>query len=130
LSPDGNRLFVTARASNAVLVFDAAKLISDPQNARLSVTPVGKSPVPIALVQNRSLAVVGISNRYGADATEPSTLSVLDTTRIGKADPIIGSVPAGAFPRELGLSPDGKVLYWTNFLSRSLQAIHVDQLPH
>jgi len=36
ISPDGGRIFVTARASNAVLIFDTGKLVTDPDHARLA----------------------------------------------------------------------------------------------
>jgi hypothetical protein len=31
---------------------------------------------------------------------------------------------AGAFPRNIGISRDGKTLYLTNYTSRSLQVVH------
>jgi hypothetical protein len=48
ISPDGRRIYVTARNSNAVEVFDTAKLISDPDHSRLGTAPVGEAPVPVA----------------------------------------------------------------------------------
>jgi DNA-binding beta-propeller fold protein YncE len=131
LSSRGDRLFVAARHSNAVLVFDTAKFVSDHSHAKLATIAVGTSPVPVVLVDDGKLAIVGNSNRYSADASAPSTLSVLDTARIGTAlNPVIGSIPAGAYPREFCLSPDGRTLFVTNFLSGSLQVMDVNSLPH
>src|SRR6266568_3332475 len=41
ISPDGARLYATARGGNAVLGFDTGKLVSDPAHARLGMAPVG-----------------------------------------------------------------------------------------
>jgi DNA-binding beta-propeller fold protein YncE len=131
LSPDGGRLFVSARNSNAVLVFDTTKFFTDPLHAKLATIPVGKSPVPIVLVDDGKIAIIGNSNRYGVNANVSSTLSVLDTTKIGTAlNPIIGSIPAGAYPRNFCLSPDGQTLFLVNFISGSLQIMEVSSLPH
>lgn len=129
LSPDDSRLFVTARNSNAVLVFDTAALIKNPAHATPTKIPVGASPVPIALVMDGKLAIVGNSNRFSPEAGKGSTLTILDVSRIGAGrDPKLGDIPCGAFPREFHLSADGKTLFLTNFLSRTLQVIDVGRL--
>ncbi|MGP8244511.1 MAG: hypothetical protein ACLQVN_08320 [Bryobacteraceae bacterium] len=128
ISPAGDRVYVTARNSNAVVAFDAEKLISDPEHARLGMAPVGTAPVPIALVDGGKTVVAGNSNRFaGGGSTQ--TLTLLDAAKIrGNGDAAIGSIPAGAFPRELRVSPDGQTLYLTNFGSKSLQAMDVERL--
>lgn len=131
LSMGGDRLFVTARHSNAVLVFDTARFRSDPLRSRIATIAVGTSPVPIALVDGDELAIVGNSNRYSTNADSPSTLSVLDVARIGTGrNPVFASVPAGAYPREFFLSSDGRTLFLTNFMSGTLQVLDVSSLPH
>ena len=131
LAPAGDRLFVAARNSNAVLVFDTTKFITDPAHAKVATIAVGKSPVPIVLIENGKMAIVGNSNRYGPDAAKASTLSVLDTAKIGTMNsPVIASIPAGAYPRNFCLSPDGRTLFLTNFVSDSLQVMDVSSLPH
>jgi len=129
LSPDGARLFVSARNSNALLVFDAEKLVTDPDHARLEKISVGTSPVPVVLVDNGKLALVGNSNRFSTNAESASTVTVLDTSRMGtRLDPKIGELPCGAFPREFYLTNDGRTLFLTNFRSSTLQIIDIDQL--
>jgi YVTN family beta-propeller protein len=124
LSPAGDRLYVTARGDNAVLVFDTARLRGDPANSRLASIPVGPAPVPIVLVDDGRLAFVGNSDRFAGRGNSRSTLSVIDTAKIGRpGNPVVASVPCGAFPREFCLSPDGRTLYLTNFLSGSLQVM-------
>jgi len=41
----------------------------------------------------------------------------------------LGTIPAGAFPREMALSADGHTLFLTNFGSSSFQVIDADRLP-
>ena len=127
LSTSGERLFVTARNSNAVLVFDAVRLRTDPDHARIAAVPVGSAPVPLALIDGERKLVVGNSDRFAANANSASTLTVIDVTRVAEgAKAVLGTIPCGGFPRELRLSPDGRTLYLTNFLSRSLQVIRVE----
>jgi hypothetical protein len=129
MSPGGERIYVTARNSNAVLAFDTAKLLSDAEHARLATVPVGAAPVPIAVIDGGRKVVAGNSNRF-AGGNEPQTLTVLDESKMKDgAAAVLGSVPAGAFPREMAVSSDGRTLFLTNFGSQSLQAIDIARLP-
>jgi len=129
LSPDGNRLFVSARNSNAALVFDTAELIKDPEHAKAVKVPVGKSPVPIVVVADGKYVLVGNSDRFSANPAKASSLTVLETSRIGtQSDPKVGEIPCGAFPREFHLTADGQTLFLTNFRSRTLQVVEVSHL--
>ena len=128
ISPAGDRVYVTSRNSNAVVAFDEAKLISDPAHARLGMAAVGAAPVPIAVVSNGKLVVAGNSNRF-AGGGEAQSLTLLDAAKFqGNQDAAIGSIPAGAFPREMRVSSDGRTLFLTNFGSNSLQVMDVDKL--
>ena len=129
ISPDGARVYVTARNSNAVLAFDTARLLSDPGHARVGEASVGAAPVPIAVVDAGRKVVAGNSNRFAA-STAPQSLVVLDTAKMEAAtDAALGAIAAGAFPREMALSADGHTLFLTNFGSNSLQVIDADRLP-
>ena len=119
ISPGGERVYVTARNSNAVLAFDTSRLISDPEHARLATVPVGAAPVPVAVIDGDRKVVAGNSNRI-AGATEPQTLTVLDAGRMQEGvAATLGTIPVGAFPREMAVSADGRTLFVTNFGSRS-----------
>ena len=129
ISPGGERIYVTARNNDAVLAFDTAKLLSDPEHARVGSVPVGTAPVPIALIDDSRKLVVGNSNRFAGN-TEPQSLVVLDPAKItlgGAA--VLGTIPAGAFPREMTVSADGHTLFLTNYGSQTLQVIDVARLP-
>lgn len=127
LSPKGDRLFVSARNSNALLMFDTRKLVTDPRHAKLGVVKVGDSPVPVAIVADGRIAIVGNSDRFNHG--KHSTLTVLDTENIEKGlDSIVATLPCGAFPREFCLSPDGHTVFLTNFIAGTLEVISVDKL--
>jgi DNA-binding beta-propeller fold protein YncE len=128
LAPAGDRLYVTARNSNAVLAFDTARLLSDAEHARIGMAPTAAAPVPLAVIGEGRRIVAGNSNRF-ADADAPQTLTLIDAARIQDgAQAVLGAVPAGAFPRDLHVSADGLTLYLANFGSKSLQVIGVAQL--
>jgi DNA-binding beta-propeller fold protein YncE len=130
ISPDGQRIYVTARNSNAVGVFDTSKLLSDADHARLGTAAVGEAPVPVAVIDGGKKVVVGNSNRF-AGGNAPETLSVLDAAKMEQngTDATIGTIPSGAFPREFDVSADGRTLFLTNAGSSSLQVIDIDRLP-
>jgi YVTN family beta-propeller protein len=113
LSPDGARLYVTARASNLVLAFDAARLVTDPASALVATVPVGTAPVGIAVVQHGRRVVVADSSRFGGRGGQD--LTVIDVSKIdrGRAA-VVGTIPVGAFPRELHGLPDGQGLLLTD----------------
>lgn len=129
MSPDGGSIYVTARNSNAVVAFDTGKLISDPVHARVAMAPVGDAPVPVAVVDQGRKVIAGNSNRFAA-GDAPQTLVVLDAAKLGEGlGAVLGVIPAGAFPREMSVSADGRTLFLTNFGSRSLQVLDVQRLP-
>jgi DNA-binding beta-propeller fold protein YncE len=129
LSPKGDVAYVTARASNAVLAFDTAKLVADPAHARIASVPVGVAPVGIAVVDEGRKLVVTNSNRFGSDIEAHQSLSVIDTARMQEgAAAVLGTVPAGGFPRELRVTEDGRTLLLTNYSSQSLELIDLARL--
>ena len=130
LSPDGDRAYVTARNSNMLLVFDVAKLRTDPTHALVGRVPVGSSPVGVAVVNGGRQVIVTNSNRFGGSADDHQNLTVIDASRIASgSDATIGSIPAGAFPREMRVTADGRTLILTNFGSRTIQMIDLARIP-
>lgn len=130
LSPSGDRAYVTARNSNALLVFDTDKLRSDPGHARIASIPVGTAPVGIAVVDSGRKVIVTNSNRFAGSSNDHQTLTVVDATKVESgAGAIVGSIPAGAFPREMRVTSDGTTLIVTNFASNSVEIIDLARLP-
>ena len=130
ISPGGDRVFVTARNSNALLAFDTTALRTDVEHARVGQVPVGAAPVGVAVANEGKLVFVTNSNRFSSNRTARQTLTVIDAANVGSGQAaILGSVPAGAFPREFGHSPDGQTLFVANYNSSELEVIDLKRLP-
>ena len=114
LSPDGERAYVTARNSNSLMVFDTRKLRADPQHALVGQVPVGSAPVGVAVsVNGGRQVIVTNSNRFAGSANDSQSLTIVDATKVAAgASAVVGSIPAGAFPR--GVAGDGG---WANTVS-------------
>ena len=63
-SADGAVVWVTARESDALLAFSAARLLSDPARARLADVQVGEAPVGLTLVDGGRRLVAADSDRF------------------------------------------------------------------
>jgi len=135
LSPDGEVAYVSARGDDMLEAFDTRRLVDDTAHALLGRTKVGVAPVGVAVVDGGARVVVTSSNRFGGNALDHQPLTVVDAAKLRagvRAD--IGTIPAGAFPRELRVSADGRTLFVTNFASRTLEAIDLPRVlpavPH
>jgi DNA-binding beta-propeller fold protein YncE len=127
-SADGNDVWVTARASDDLLCFAAARLATDPVKALVAITRVGEAPVGLAAVRGGSLVVVADSNRFG----RPGASADLDVVNVADAlsgwPAIDGHIGSGLFPRDMTVSPTG-TLYVSNFSSGQLEAVHLASIP-
>ena len=119
-SANGGTVWVDARASDDLLGFSAARLISAPARALVSVTRVGAAPVGLALVRGGSLIVIADSNRFSQRGAV-ANLCVVNVT--AKPD-VLGYLPAGQFPREMAVEPGGSTLLVTDYGSSQLEAVH------
>lgn len=124
LSPDGVRLYVTARGSNALLAFDTARLLSDPRHSLMATVPVGTAPVGLVVVQQGRRIVVADSSRFGGRGGEE--LTVIDASKIGEGRAaVIGAISVGKFPRELHRLPGRQVLLLTDTNSARVELIPI-----
>jgi DNA-binding beta-propeller fold protein YncE len=122
-SADGAIVWVTARESDDLLAFSAAKLRSQPAAARLATVLVGEAPVGLALINGGSQIVVADSNRFNAPGRS-SGLTVVDTAAALAGRPaVIGTIAAQLFPREMALEPGGADLLVGNFGSKTLEVV-------
>lgn len=71
VSADGSTVWVTARESDLLLAFSAARLIEDPAHALLAAVRVGEAPVGLALVDGGRWIVVAGSNRFTRRGRRP-----------------------------------------------------------
>src|SRR2546423_346559 len=70
ISPNGERVYVTARNNNALLAFDTAKFQTDAEHARGGTVPVGSWPVGVPGAGHRRQVFVTNSNRFARDRSE------------------------------------------------------------
>jgi DNA-binding beta-propeller fold protein YncE len=128
-SADGDVVWVTARASDAVLAFSASALRTDPAHALLADVRVGESPVGLALVRGGSLIVVADSDRFDVPGASAS-LAVVDVSdALARRPALLGYLPAGQFPREMATIPGGQALLVTNYDSDQLEVVKLADLP-
>ncbi len=123
VSGDGRTVWVTARASDELLAYSAAKLTSDPAHALLATVGVGEAPVGLALAHGGSWVVVADSNRFQASGAN-SSLTVVDASAaLAHRPAIVGTIPAGSFPREMSLEGNNSTLLIANWASGQLEAV-------
>jgi DNA-binding beta-propeller fold protein YncE len=124
---DGTQVWVTARASDDVLCFSAARLAADPARALVAIARVGSEPVGLAAVRGGTLLVVADSNRFAASG-ENSGLSVVSVPAALAGRPAVaGDLTTGSFPRDMAVSPDGTLLV-SDYASGQVQAVNTAAL--
>ena len=130
VSPSGDAVWVTDRGGDSLLAFATDVLVSGNADGPQSIVRVGRAPVGLALVRGGSLVVVANSNRYqGGD--RPQTLSVVHAGAAfaGEKNALLGTIPAGVFPRELAVLPDDETVLVTNFASKNLETVSLAPVP-
>lgn len=128
-SADGGVVWVTARGSDSLLAFSAARLRSDPAHSLLATVKVGEEPVGLALVRGGQRIVVADSNRYNAPGAQSSLAVVSVPAALAGRPALLGYLPAGGFPREMALTPDGRQLLVSNYDSGQLEVVDVGSVP-
>ena len=127
-SAGGTQVWVTVRASDDLLCFSAARLTTDPSGALVAAVRVGAAPVGLAAVRDGSLLVVADSDQY-ATTSPNSELDVVNVAAALAGRPaVVGHIPAGAFPRDMTLAPDGRLLV-SDYSSNNLEAVDVATIP-
>jgi DNA-binding beta-propeller fold protein YncE len=128
-SSDGQTVWVTARASDDLLAFSAARLISDPQRAMLAAVRVGEAPVGLTLVRGGSLVVVADSNRFNAPGAHGALSVVNAAAALAGRPAVLGTIPIGGTPKEMSLEPNGRTLLVSNSAPAELHLVDVSALP-
>jgi DNA-binding beta-propeller fold protein YncE len=129
VSADGKDVWVSARASDALLVFSASALQHSTVAAPLLAwTLVGEAPVDLHFVDNGTLIVVADSDRFNTQGETPD-LGVVNVADVlaGQAG-LVGKIASGQFPRELAVEANGKTLLASNYASEQLEAVDVSGL--
>jgi DNA-binding beta-propeller fold protein YncE len=128
-SADGSVVWVTARGSDSLLAFSAALLRTDRARSLLASVPVGEAPVGLALVDDGERIVVADSDRFGAPGAASGLAVVSVPAALAGRPALLGYLPAGGFPREMALTPDGRELLVTNYSSNQLESVDLRGLP-
>jgi DNA-binding beta-propeller fold protein YncE len=129
LSADGNTVWVTARESDQLLAFSAARLRTDPSHALLAAVRVGEAPVGLELVDGGRDIVVADSNRFGAAGAQAALTLVNVAAALAHRPAVLGSIAADSFPREMAIVPGRDTLLVGNFGSDQLEAVGLANLP-
>jgi DNA-binding beta-propeller fold protein YncE len=126
-SSDGSVVWVTARESDALLGFSAAKLRSGQGHALIARVDVGVGPIGLAFAADGKRIVVANSDLKSIPGAVPS-LSVVSTSSALAGKPaLLGLIKSGVLPRQL--TTEGKALLVTDYGSGQLQAINLADLP-
>jgi DNA-binding beta-propeller fold protein YncE len=128
-SSSGGTVWVTARESDMLLGFSASRLRGDPAHALIARAEVGEAPVGLALVDSGQRVVVADSNRFSQRGAKSSLAVVNVAAALAHRPALAGYLPAGGFPRQMALEPDGHVLLVTDFASQQLETVNVTNLP-
>jgi DNA-binding beta-propeller fold protein YncE len=128
-SANGGTVWVTARGSDMLLGFSDSRLRGDPAHALIARVAVGAAPVGLALVDAGQRVVVADSNRFSRPGAKSSLAVVNVAAALAHRPALAGYLPAGGFPRQMALEPDGRVLLVTNFASRQLETLNVTNMP-
>jgi serine/threonine-protein kinase len=132
----GATVWVTARASNALLAFSAARLRSDPGRALIAEVRVGPSPIGLTALPGGRRILVADSGLHGSGphhSSQPgdprASLGVISTTAALAGRPaLLGVIGAGVLPREFAVEPGGRTALITNSASHQLEAVNVSGL--
>jgi DNA-binding beta-propeller fold protein YncE len=128
LTPDGNAAWVSVRGEHSVVALDTRRLLTDPGAAVLTRLRVGTAPVGVAVVNGGRTVIATNSNRFAGGADDVQSLNIIDAADGPAAARVVGTIPTGAFPRELRTSPDGRTLFVSNFASKTLQVVDLQRL--
>ena len=119
-------VYVTARESDELLEFSATDLASQPASALIGQVEVGEAPVGLALANHDGTGVVADSNRFGANGAT-SNLAVVRAAKTSLR--LVGYLPAGDFPRDMAVSPDGATIVLSDYGSGQVEEVDVGTLP-
>jgi len=128
-SADGSDVWVTARESDALLLFSASALQNNPANALVTWILVGEAPVDMALADQGTRLLVANSNRFNVQGEE-ADIGVVNVAAAAAGQPVeVGTIMSGLFPRQFALEANGKTLLVSNYASDQVEAVDVTGLP-
>jgi hypothetical protein len=128
----GPTVWVTARASNALLAFSAGRLLSDPGRALIAKVRVGQAPIGLTMLPGGQRILVANSGLHQAtqipQASQASLAVINAPAALAGRPALVGVIGAGVLPREFAVEPGGRTALVTNSASHQLEAVNVSQL--
>ena len=115
-------VYVTARASDAVLWFSSRALVHDPADALRGTVRVGSAPVGLAVVGRSSELLVADSDRFGS--APRANLALLRLGPHGRAV-LAGYLDSGGFPRDIAATRHGNLVVIANYASSQLETLEL-----
>jgi DNA-binding beta-propeller fold protein YncE len=125
--------WVSARDENNLRAYSSQDLRTNPSPTPLSITPVGVAPDGAQPFAGRRYMAVANTNRFDGCPGAGGTVNILkfDTAlKSGGSAATVGTFDAGVFPRQWGISPDGRFLYLTEYGSDMLAIFPAKSLVH
>jgi DNA-binding beta-propeller fold protein YncE len=126
---DGAIVWVTARASDALLAYAASTLLSAPTKALIADVHVGEAPVGLTVARGGARIVVADSNRFDAPGAEANLVVVNTTAALEGKPAVLGHIASGLFPRDMATTRDDKVILVSNYQSNEIEVVPVTALP-
>jgi DNA-binding beta-propeller fold protein YncE len=111
--------WVSARDLNELLAFNAGQVLDNPSTLPVSTAPVGTAPDGVQPFFRRRFFAVANTNRFDSCPGAVGTVTILKVNKVLFTS-TVGTFDAGVFPRQWALSPDGRLLYLTEFGSDTL----------
>jgi DNA-binding beta-propeller fold protein YncE len=121
--------WVSARDQNNLLAFNALDIITNPSAMPLATVPVGIAPDGVQPFSHGRFMAVANTNRFDSCKGAGGTVSILNIER-GLYSKTVGTFNAGVFPRQWALSPNGKLLYLTEYGSDILAIFPIGSIVH
>jgi DNA-binding beta-propeller fold protein YncE len=128
-APDGKLVWVAALGSHAVLGFSASRLRRDPRRALVASVSVGRAPVGVLAVSRGRRLLVADSGSSTDGGPGPGVSVIDSAAALRGRKAVLGSIPAGGYPRELAAVPGHQTALLTNYATKELEAVDLRRLP-
>jgi DNA-binding beta-propeller fold protein YncE len=125
---DGPTVWVTARDSNALLAYSAARLRTDPARSILAEVDVGMAPIGLTFAAGDSRIIVADSDLNGTRGRAPGLDVISVPAALAGRPALLGSIPAGPVTRDVTLASNGKTILATSEVTGLLQAVSITSL--
>ena len=128
-SADGSVVWVTARGATGCSASRQPGCAPTRRSPSSRASRSARPPWAWRWSTAASRIVVADSNRFSASGASSSLAVVGVAAALAGRPALLGYLPAGGFPREMALEPDGRTLLVTNYSSGQLEAVDVADLP-